>query len=367
MIRSAVLVAAEELRTHLLRTLLAALSVTIGVASVVLAISLRDNASGTLIDALEQQSGREATYQIDTHNVTPAQVEAILTRLDHYRVAATPVSLDGRFAQPWRAAGLAVAPDYAQVRGIQVMRGRWLRPSDHGQLTSVLVVNRPLAEFLPTVIPGVIGTVPGTTTVVVGVVDDGAAVPRYYSPAPAAAADPPMEILFLAPPGARIDTAVQRDLRLIADDPTPAVSRIDEMANWRELLTLVRTVLGAIALLTLLVGAVGLLNLGLSSVKDRVREIGIRRSFGARRSDVFAAILTETVITTLVAAAAGAGLAALVLELAPELAGMPLSAAAVSPYAVVVAVAVALGVGVGVGLLPAYRATRIDVIAAIRR
>jgi putative ABC transport system permease protein len=367
MIRSVLLIAAEELRAHLARTLLGALSVTVGVTAVVLAISLRDGASGSLIEALERHSGREATYRVDTSHVSPPEVELILARLDHYGAAASPVYHDARFAQRWRAAGLAVVPDYAQVRGIEVLRGRWLEPSDHSRLASVLVVNGPLADSLRSVVPEGVGSVPGTTVVVVGVVDDGASAPAYYSPARAGPVDPPMEILFLAPPDAEVDTALRRDLRLLTSEPVPAVSRVDDMANWRELLALVRAVLGAVALLTILVGALGLLNLGLSAVRDRVHEIGIRRSFGARRSDVFAAILTETMLTTLVAAAAGVGLAGLILEFAPELAGMPLSAATVPPHAVVVALAVALGIGIIVGLLPAYRATRVDVITAIRR
>ncbi|KEP72408.1 hypothetical protein HR12_45520, partial [Microbacterium sp. SUBG005] len=69
-----------------------------------------------------------------------------------------------------------------------------------------------------------------------------------------------------------------------------------------------------IAVLVLLLGALGLVNIALVTVKQRVREIGIRRSFGATASRVFFAVMLESVVATVVAGAAGVTVSILVVQ-----------------------------------------------------
>ncbi|MFC4089609.1 MULTISPECIES: ABC transporter permease [Micromonospora] len=105
--------------------------------------------------------------------------------------------------------------------------------------------------------------------------------------------------------------------------------------------------------------------MGLSSVRHRTQEIGIHRSLGASRGDVFRLVLLETVAVTVLAGFSGAVLARLVLDFAPSIQGADLASTSIVQPSLV-GFAVAVSIGLMVGIVPALRATRLDVIAAIR-
>jgi putative ABC transport system permease protein len=135
-------------------------------------------------------------------------------------------------------------------------------------------------------------------------------------------------------------------------------------------LLFVKVIGGASAGLILLLGALGLLNISMVTVRARIREIGIRRSFGATAGRVFAGVMMESVVATAVAGVVGVMVAILALE-NPIVAGFlkdqglqdvpafPLSAA-------VFGMVVAIGVGALAGVLPAIVAIRVKPIDAIR-
>ena len=122
-------------------------------------------------------------------------------------------------------------------------------------------------------------------------------------------------------------------------------------------------VLGAIAGISLLVGGIGIMNIMLATVSERVREIGIRRSVGATRRDIMAHFLSEAVLLTVAGGFIGllTGLAA-VWGIA-RLAGWPV---AVSWWGLLLPLGVSLLVGVFFGLYPARKAARMDPVAALR-
>jgi putative ABC transport system permease protein len=122
-------------------------------------------------------------------------------------------------------------------------------------------------------------------------------------------------------------------------------------------------VLGAIASISLLVGGIGIMNIMLASVLERIREIGVRRALGATRRDVLAQFLAEA---TLISTAGG---------VAGILVGVGLSVAIeqvadirtiVSPLSVAVAFGVSLAVGLAFGIVPAWRAARQDPVVCLR-
>ncbi len=76
----------------------------------------------------------------------------------------------------------------------------------------------------------------------------------------------------------------------------------------------IRLVLAGISVLVLLLGALGLVNISLVTVRQRIREIGIRRSFGATASRVFFAVMMESVVATVVAGAVGVFVAVLIVQ-----------------------------------------------------
>jgi putative ABC transport system permease protein len=149
------------------------------------------------------------------------------------------------------------------------------------------------------------------------------------------------------------------------------VERVDQAGALTSGLVAVQLVLAAIAGLALITGGIGVLNLALLSVRERVHEFGIRRAFGATRRSLFVTVLAETVLTTLVAGAVGTVLAGVSFLALPGILGGFDGGVQVSvayPFgASLLGVGLAAVLGVVAGVVPAMRATRLSVVEAIRR
>jgi putative ABC transport system permease protein len=122
-------------------------------------------------------------------------------------------------------------------------------------------------------------------------------------------------------------------------------------------------VLGAIASISLLVGGIGIMNIMLASVLERIREIGVRRAMGATRRDVLAQFLAEAVLISTAGGVAGI-LVGVGLSVAIE--HVAAIRTIVSLVSVVVAFGVSLAVGLGFGIVPAWRAARQDPVVCLR-
>jgi len=120
-----------------------------------------------------------------------------------------------------------------------------------------------------------------------------------------------------------------------------------------------------IAGISLLVGGIGIANIMLASIAQRVRELGVRLAVGARRRDVFLQILAESTVIGIVGGLLGLGAGAILLELLGRLAPLE-SPPVIEASAVLISVGFASAVGVLSGLYPAWRASRLDPIAALR-
>ena len=121
--------------------------------------------------------------------------------------------------------------------------------------------------------------------------------------------------------------------------------------------------LGAIAGVSLLVGGIGIMNIMLVSVIERTREIGIRKSMGAKRRDILGQFLLEASALAGIGGIIGIGLGALGARGIAQAANIP---ATVSVQAATVAFLFSAAVGVGFGLWPAMQASRLDPIVALR-
>lgn len=125
--------------------------------------------------------------------------------------------------------------------------------------------------------------------------------------------------------------------------------------------------LGSIAGISLVVGAIGVMNIMLVSVTERTREIGIRRAVGARGRDIILQFVTEALALCtgggLLGIAIGVGIAVFINN--REIAGQVMTTV-VQPWSVGVAFAVSAGIGAISGSYPAYRASRLDPITALR-
>jgi putative ABC transport system permease protein len=119
----------------------------------------------------------------------------------------------------------------------------------------------------------------------------------------------------------------------------------------------------ALAVVSLVVGGIGIMNVMLVSVTERTREIGIRLAIGARQKDVVAQFLLEAVVLSAAGGLLGIAAGALAIPLAAVLnEGMAL----LDPGSIPLAFGVALMTGVAFGLYPAMRAARLDPVEALR-
>jgi len=121
--------------------------------------------------------------------------------------------------------------------------------------------------------------------------------------------------------------------------------------------------LGAIASVSLLVGGIGIMNIMLVSVTERIREIGIRMAIGARPKDILCQFLIEALVLSLAGGILGIGLGYLISFIIGKMAKWP---SIITPASVVLALSFASGVGIFFGFYPAWKASRLDPIQALR-
>jgi len=120
---------------------------------------------------------------------------------------------------------------------------------------------------------------------------------------------------------------------------------------------------GGIAGISLLVGGIGIMNIMLVSVTERTREIGIRKSLGARTKDILTQFLIEAMILSLIGGIIGTALGIGIAAIGMTIAKVRL---VINPLTVIIAVVFSAGVGLLFGVFPAKKAARLDPIEALR-
>jgi macrolide transport system ATP-binding/permease protein len=121
--------------------------------------------------------------------------------------------------------------------------------------------------------------------------------------------------------------------------------------------------LASIAAISLFVGGIGIMNIMLVSVTERTREIGLRKAIGARRIDILSQFLIESVAVSLLGGVMGIILGWIIKFLVSEFAGWP---TIVTETSVLMAFGFSFLVGIVFGIWPAYKASRLSPILALR-
>jgi len=157
----------------------------------------------------------------------------------------------------------------------------------------------------------------------------------------------------------RVIASQQSPEELHVDVAWEGLKRVQRMAWWIEFM--VYLAIGA----TFILGGVGIWNVMMAAVTSRTREIGLKKAMGAEDKDILAQFLSEALCLSTVAALLGGGLGRIIMEILGAVIGAP-PAENLFFSGLLLAFLFALIVGVAAGLYPSLRASRMEVVAAIR-
>jgi putative ABC transport system permease protein len=275
-------------------------------------------------------------------------------------------------------------PNYMSVVHEELAEGRFLTQEDLETQSKVAVIGKDLVEaFFKNANPlGEKVRIAGVPFVVVGTLkstgkflgfslDNQAIVPMStYRTFWLESGDASIGVVFPASADQalmeeELEGVVRRARQLGPGQPNDfSINRVDTLK------TLYNSVTGAlfgvaigVGLITLSVGGIGIMNMMLVSVRERTREIGIRRALGAKRSTILAQFMLEAIAVSMLGGAIGTGVGLLAAKLVSWTTPLP---AAVHPLTVLGGVGFAALVGLFFGILPALRAANLDPIVALR-
>ena len=384
--------ALSRLRSSRLRAALTMLGIVIGVASVVAlvgvgqgttsSITTRLNALGTnlLTISASGRNGGSSTLTLDDASAIGAidTIAAVAPEASTQAVVAA-----GRTTTTTSVIGTSAA--YASVRAYDVWQGTFLTDATVGRSLRVAVLGATVADDL-----GLDATAIGTEVSIGGLPFEviGILQPKGGS----GFQDPDNEVLvpigavqkyFVSGDGVRtigVSVANAADIQTARDQITSlletrhgiAAGATDDFTifDQAQLLATASSIsgtltllLGGIASISLVVGGIGIMNIMLVSVRERTREIGIRKALGARARDILSQFLIEALTLSLLGGLIGIALGLGVSALIGRIAGWGFT---FDPATVAMATLFSLLVGVVFGVWPARLAARLDPIAALR-
>ncbi|TYP90595.1 ABC transporter permease [Blastococcus xanthinilyticus] len=393
----------DEVRVHKSRVVLSLVGVFLAVFAMTSVTALGLIVAQVQQEGAERGSGRPATVAVNAYDpmtgMPPDAAEwdaAVAELVDRHGIttAATISYGEGLFRLPGgtqRLQTMRVSPAYGELHRKEPVEGRWLREGDRTSLSPALVVNEAFLELLgvpdlssrPTVVLG--GPTPVRATIV-GVIREGYGsepivyradrsggpwdAPGAVDPATAMYAGPSTLELWVPPDQAeQVMEVVARDLGAALDVQVDTYRQ--DASGLEETLAMLRLAIRCAGIVVLVLGGLGVLNIGLVTVRQRIREIGVRRSFGATSGRIFSAVMLESVCATALAGVAAVGCSIVLVRNLPleQLLndGIPLADTPGFPVAAAVeGLVAATAVGALAGLLPALIAVRAKVIDAIR-
>lgn len=393
----------HSLTSNKVRSSLTVLGIVVGIASVIamLAIGAGSQASiessiqsaGSNLLTVSPSSGSEsgagarmAASSVESLTMEDAEALASLELITG--VAPSSQSMGQLVAEDTNANTqlLGVTPDYATVNGLAVTTGAFVSTRDNDAFAQVIVLGASLAEDLYGEGVDPVGQrirCGSSLLTVVGVleekgasgmtnVDSAALLPlstlqRYFT-----GSEYVSSITLTVSDEEQMDAAeASVEAALLQQhgiaDPDYADFQIQNMSDMLEAITsvtgTVTSLLAAIAGISLLVGGIGIMNMMLTTVTERTREIGLRKAIGADDDVISLQFLTESVTLTLIGGALGVLTGWIIALVAAQLLGM---SAIVTWNAIGLAAGVCAFIGVVFGYYPARRAAKMSPIEALR-
>ncbi len=161
-----------------------------------------------------------------------------------------------------------------------------------------------------------------------------------------------------------VDTCISLLLSKYGDGSIKIINLTKELANARNILDIFTVVVSAVAAVSLLVGGIGIMNIMLVTVKERTREIGIRKALGAGEHHILGQFLTEALFYSILGGLLGVGIGIILTSLAGRILGIQ---AQVSLSAASLSVLFSATIGILFGIMPAYKASKLDPVDALRQ
>ena len=378
----------NELRVNRLRVLLALVGITVAAVGLTAALG-----GGTILREImlqngERSGGRTATVVLSgDFGADPAKQERVdripndfgvahwtRTAVTSARAWTPSVQLDFQVT--------LVDPAYATVYRTPVVDGRFLNDDDAAHLAPSLVVNEAMWQALGQ--PD-LRTDPRVTLVADGreqtatIVGVAANMSEWDLPMAMALYSPTVPLLTQVPTSGHtvamwVPEGIGDELAQRLNSQLEPLGVNAVRADWAQtgasqLISVQLMVIGA-AVGMFVLGALGLVNINLVTMQHRVREIGIRRSYGATTGRIFVGVLLESVVAAFLAGAVGVTVTVIALT-SPMMEAWLRTMGVYEPIAfpvdaALIGLAASTFVGALAGALPAWRATRVQIIDAIR-
>jgi putative ABC transport system permease protein len=395
--------ALDALRAHKLRSFLTLLGVILAVTTLVAVMSVVAGLNFYVADRVANLGAN--TYVVDRFGIITSEVEWVkaqkrpLVTLEEFewlhenmkmatRVAAAGwVTIDVRNGNQLleNTNVMGATSDYAELRNIGLHSGRYITEADDLHHSPICFIGADVAKkFFPNVDPlgktiragthsyQVIGVAEAIGSAFGQSQDNFMLIPlvTYYKEWHT---QRDWLAIFVQAPNTEMIPASQDEARMLLrayrhlhydDKDNFAILGSDSiMALWKELTGNLFGVAMALTAVFLVVGGIVIMNIMLASVTERTREIGIRRSLGARKNHILLQFMTESAVLAAVGGLIGIALAFGLVTLGRAATSIPMQ----TPMsAVILSLAVSTGVGLFFGIYPAMRAAKLDPIEALR-
>ena len=386
----------ESIKSNKMRSFLTMLGIIIGVTALVTLVSLVNGATGAITSQVESLGNDMLMVTVMDDKSAPLRLENLeeISRLDGVRQASPSGSMNARAKRGSTETSVSVygvVPAYADIQGLELDRGRFLKTADVDNRSYVAVLSHDLHETLFGDEDGLdqFITVGGRSFRVVGVLKESDSMMvsmmnsgTLYVPFTVEsrmAGQPDITSFYVSSSSSTDDaeTAVNQYLlrRFQQDEDSFSILNMSSVSSAMDTITgTLSLLLGGIAAISLLVGGIGIMNIMLVSVTERTREIGIRKSLGAKQKDIRGQFVIEAGTTSAVGGVLGIVFGLLLARAATIAVGAIMSSSmngiTFSAVPTLSDIAVSFGVSVGIGVLfgylPANKAAKLNPIDALR-